>query len=73
MNQTIPREQILANIERIKAIELDDLIHLERDLDFDEKVNGLCIYTFECIQFDRLIIVFIFSVGFNDVLGMRTR
>lgn len=34
------REQILANIEKIKAIELDDLIFLERDLDFDEKVNS---------------------------------
>lgn len=38
MDQTIPREQIFANIERIKAIEPDDLIFVERDLDFDEKV-----------------------------------
>lgn len=60
MNQMISREQILANIERIKAIELDDLIHLERDLDFDEKVNALCIHTYDCIQFDRLILVFFF-------------
>lgn len=33
-------EQIREQFERIKAIEVDDLIYLEQDLDFNEKVSG---------------------------------
>lgn len=39
MNSLRASEPILANANRIQTIELDDLIYLERDLAFDEKVE----------------------------------
>lgn len=33
-------ERIREQFERIKTIEVDDLIYLEQDLNFDEKVSG---------------------------------
>lgn len=39
MNRPRVSEPILANANRIQSIELGDLIYLERDLAFDEKVE----------------------------------
>lgn len=42
----IPSDTISKNSKAIHEIQLDDLFYLEKDLAFNEKVNGFCLYNF---------------------------